>query len=72
MLERSHSKVGAKGRPKKRVNRVAYNIAKLEVEVIDMRRERDKLRDQLARKKAEAATLREMLKLPNSGRINAT
>ena len=64
--------MGAKRGPKKRANRAAYNIAKLEVEVTDMRRERDELRDQLARKKAEAATLREMLQLPNSGGINAT
>lgn len=67
LVKRGRSQCNAGSGPRKTANRIACRIAKLEVEVTDVKRERDELRVQLAREKAEAAVLREMLRLANTG-----
>lgn len=67
LLKRSRSQCKTESGQREKTNRIACRIAKLEVEVTDVKRERDELRAQLAREKAEAAALREMLRLTNTG-----
>lgn len=63
LLKRQRNKVAAQKYRQKKLDR----IAELEVEVTDVKRERDELRIQLAKQEAETAALREMLKLANPG-----
>ncbi|OAQ96789.1 hypothetical protein LLEC1_02832 [Akanthomyces lecanii] len=64
-LKRQRNKVAAQKYRQKKLDR----IAELEVEVTDVKRERDELRIQLAKQEAETAALREMLKLANPGML---
>ncbi|KAJ3492736.1 hypothetical protein NLG97_g5181 [Lecanicillium saksenae] len=62
------NKVAAQKYRQKKLDR----IAELEVEVTDVKRERDELRIQLAKQEAETAALREMLRLASSGKMEAS
>lgn len=64
-LKRQRNKVAAQKYRQKKLDR----ISELEVEVTDVKRERDELRIQLAKQEAETAALREMLKLANPGML---
>ncbi|OAA71877.1 Basic-leucine zipper (bZIP) transcription factor [Akanthomyces lecanii RCEF 1005] len=64
-LKRQRNKVAAQKYRQKKLDR----ISELEVEVTDIKRERDELRIQLAKQEAETAALREMLKLANPGML---
>ncbi|TQV92322.1 hypothetical protein V2A60_007012 [Cordyceps javanica] len=65
LLKRQRNKVAAQKYRQKKLDR----IAELELEVTDVKRERDELRIQLAKQEAETAALREMMKLANPGML---
>ncbi|KAJ6787721.1 hypothetical protein PWT90_03469 [Aphanocladium album] len=65
LLKRQRNKVAAQKYRQKKFDR----IAELELEVTDVKRERDDLRIQLAKQEAETAALREMLRLASSGKM---
>lgn len=66
LLKRQRNKVAAQKYRQKKLDR----ISELELEVTDIKRERDELRIKLVKQEAETAALREMLRLANPGTLN--
>lgn len=67
-LKRQRNKVAAQKYRQKKLDR----ISELELEVAEVKSERDELRIQLAKQEAETAALREMLKLANPGGMSGS
>ncbi|KAJ2982810.1 hypothetical protein NQ176_g1128 [Zarea fungicola] len=67
-LKRLRNKVAAQKYRQKKLDR----ISELEMEVAEVKSERDELRIQLAKQEAETAALREMLNLANPGGMSGS
>lgn len=68
VLKRQRNKVAAQKYRQKKLDR----ISELELEVTDVKRERDELRLRLAKQEAETAALKEMLRLANPVLVEGT